>query len=129
MTKDTGPNEKAEPAWRWLAGAAVLLLAGVLGYEIVSKESAGLPTAGSAVEALGGQPTLIGEEVEIAASGEPLVVVYFELAQADVPLDAAQALESVLRAAEADAAARVLLSGYHDASGDAAKNADLARDR
>lgn len=58
-----------------------------------------------------------------------LAVVYFEVGKADVPDDARMLLRPAIRAAQAAPASTLILSGYHDASGDAAANAELAKRR
>lgn len=54
--------------------------------------------------------------------------LYFEVGSADLPADAAAALARVADAARAGTQ-QVLISGFHDASGDAAQNAELAKNR
>ncbi len=55
--------------------------------------------------------------------------VYFEVSSEALPADAAQALKEIAAAAKENPAKNVLISGFHDASGNAAKNADLAKRR
>jgi len=55
--------------------------------------------------------------------------IYFELGQDQLPQDAAEVLSRVATAARANAAAVVSVSGFHDASGNAASNEDLAKRR
>lgn len=64
-----------------------------------------------------------------AAIGEALAKVYFELGQAALTPDTEAALGVVVEAANAAQAKIVLISGFHDASGDAARNAELAKQR
>jgi outer membrane protein OmpA-like peptidoglycan-associated protein len=61
------------------------------------------------------------------AAIEPLTRVYFALGKADLPEDAVAALAPYARSAKAGRV--VAVSGYHDASGDAAANAELAKQR
>ena len=67
--------------------------------------------------------------VDVIEVGEPLVKVYFDLGQADLPPAAAEQIATVLAAAVAAPQANVLLSGYHDETGGAAVNAEVARNR
>jgi outer membrane protein OmpA-like peptidoglycan-associated protein len=53
--------------------------------------------------------------------------VYFELGKADVPADASAALAPHVKAAKEGR--RIAISGFHDASGDAAANEELAKQR
>ena len=54
--------------------------------------------------------------------------LYFELGKADLPADAEAALASFVKSAK-DGRRRIGISGYHDASGDADANAELAKQR
>lgn len=66
---------------------------------------------------------------EIVAVGEPLAKVYFAVGEARLN-DADQAVVGkTLAALAANPRAIVLLSGFHDPSGDATRNAQLAKDR
>ncbi|MDY0071365.1 MAG: OmpA family protein [Thauera sp.] len=69
------------------------------------------------------------EFVDVAEEGELLAKVYFALGQKEPGEEAAAALEPVIAALNADAQARALLSGYHDESGGAAVNAQVAAAR
>ena len=67
--------------------------------------------------------------VEIAPQGEPLAKVYFAVSEAKLT-DADMAVVALtLQALAANSRAIVLLSGFHDPSGDARQNAELARAR
>ncbi len=71
----------------------------------------------------------MGQGAEIAPVGEALAKVHFAvgsaaLSQADQPV-----VEQTRAALAANPAAIVLLSGFHDPSGDAARNAELAKAR
>jgi outer membrane protein OmpA-like peptidoglycan-associated protein len=69
------------------------------------------------------------EVVEIAPQGEPLAKVYFAVSEAKLT-DADMAVVALtLQALAANSRAIVLLSGFHDPSGDARQNAELARAR
>ncbi len=69
------------------------------------------------------------EVVEIAPQGEPLARVYFAVGQARLT-DADMAVVGLtLQALAASPRAIVLLSGFHDPSGDPGQNAELARAR
>ncbi|WP_411834922.1 OmpA family protein [Pseudoxanthomonas mexicana] len=64
----------------------------------------------------------------IAAEGH-LAKVYFDTGSAVVPADTSARLAGVLGTLHADGNARAQVSGFHDESGDAAVNAELARQR
>jgi outer membrane protein OmpA-like peptidoglycan-associated protein len=67
--------------------------------------------------------------VTAAPALEVVQRVYFELGQDSLPAEADDVLNRVAEAARENNQARVLISGFHDASGDAAANAELAKRR
>jgi outer membrane protein OmpA-like peptidoglycan-associated protein len=64
-----------------------------------------------------------------AAAAAPIERLYFDVGSPTLPGDAAEVLARVADAARASAGASVLISGFHDASGDPAQNAELAKNR
>jgi K(+)-stimulated pyrophosphate-energized sodium pump len=58
-----------------------------------------------------------------------LAKIYFATGAKELPADSAKSLEPVIASAKANATAKVTLSGFHDATGDAIKNEELAKDR
>jgi outer membrane protein OmpA-like peptidoglycan-associated protein len=111
----------------WVAlGVVAMLLFGLifgLAYRSTKAKAPAAPQA--AVMATAGADAVL----DIPLSGDVVGKVYFELAKAELPGDAAKALDDTLAAVNADAAKKVVLSGFHDASGDPAKNAELAKER
>ncbi len=55
--------------------------------------------------------------------------LYFETGKADLSADAQAVLVKVIVVARANDAAKLVVSGYHDATGDVEKNAELAKQR
>lgn len=88
--------------------------------------------AGSAVGQIGRKPAATASATMSAgaapAARMSTVKLYFELGKADLPADALTRLAPLIRSAQESQSALVV-SGYHDASGDAAANADLAKQR
>lgn len=75
--------------------------------------------------------TAISQSGTKAASSQkagPLARLYFELGKADLPADAAVTLAPFVVGAK-DKHRTIVVSGYHDASGDAAANEELAKQR
>jgi outer membrane protein OmpA-like peptidoglycan-associated protein len=75
-----------------------------------------------------------GQKPAAARAAMPSIVrvlgkVYFDVGQAAVPDDAPMLLRPAIRAARAMPGSKLVVSGYHDASGDAAANAELAKRR
>ncbi|HUN93110.1 MAG TPA: sodium-translocating pyrophosphatase [Burkholderiaceae bacterium] len=64
-----------------------------------------------------------------AAAAALATKLYFDLGKADLPADAQGKLAAVVDAAKINAGAKVVISGFHDASGDAQQNAELAKQR
>lgn len=75
------------------------------------------------------EPTAVTADAEIAPVGEALAKVYFAVGAATLGVDDRAVLALVAAALEAKPGGIVLLSGFHDLSGDAAHNAALARQR
>ncbi|ENO85394.1 OmpA family protein [Thauera linaloolentis] len=67
--------------------------------------------------------------VDVVEVGEPLVKIYFDLGQTALPSAAPEQIATVVAALEAAPAANVLLSGYHDETGGATVNAEVAKQR
>lgn len=118
-----------------LAGVVALVIAGVLALAI---STTGQLAKGAAAVAASGSGTAVAPETTaeaaapgaaVPALGEADARIYFELASDALPADAAAELARIADAARADQGKVVLISGYHDESGDAAKNAELAKKR
>jgi len=80
----------------------------------------------------------IGAVALLALSAAPAVAkdvsvfvakFYFETGKADLPADAGKDVDAAAAAAKANAAAKVVISGFTDATGNADQNADLAKER
>ena len=72
---------------------------------------------------------VVAEEPEIAEVGEALVKFYFESGKAELPAGAEGELAKVVAKLAEDPSRLVLLSGYHDETGGAAVNAEVAKNR
>jgi outer membrane protein OmpA-like peptidoglycan-associated protein len=62
-------------------------------------------------------------------AGDLAATLYFAVGQATLPDNAAAELAKLRQALDAAPARKLVLAGYHDASGDPAKNAELAKAR
>ena len=102
-----------------LAGVLALVIAGVIAVAISTTmgPAAARPAAAAALNA------------SKADAGQADGRIYFEPGSAALPTDAGAVLDKVATAARAGTHATVLIAGYHDASGDAALNAQLAKER
>jgi outer membrane protein OmpA-like peptidoglycan-associated protein len=87
--------------------------------------------AGSAVGQFGRKPAAAAPAPMSAAAPAArtlTVKLYFEVGKADLPADALTRLAPLVQATQ-DSKSALVVSGYHDASGDAAANAELAKQR
>jgi outer membrane protein OmpA-like peptidoglycan-associated protein len=105
--------------WTVLGVVAMLLFGLIGGIAIRSLHGHAAPVKAVAVEEL----------LEGPIAGDVAGTLYFELGQAALPADAAVAVEAIKTAAANAPARKLVLSGFHDASGDPAKNAELAKAR
>ena len=69
------------------------------------------------------------EAPEIAEVGEPLIKLYFDSGKAELPANAAEEVAKVVAKLAEEPAKIVLISGYHDETGGAAVNAEVAKAR
>ena len=116
-------NEQNDDAQNYalmvLAGVVALVVAGVIALAVsTTMGGTAKPTTALAATA-----------PATAVAGEPEGRIYFELGSAALPVDASDVLATVADSVRAQAGKVVLISGFHDASGDAAQNADLAKRR
>lgn len=95
-----------------LAGVVALVVAGVIALAV---SAAGARSPAEAAAAAPAQATLPR--------------IYFEVDSDALPADASEVLGRVADAARANPSAAVLISGFHDASGNPEHNADLAKRR
>jgi outer membrane protein OmpA-like peptidoglycan-associated protein len=95
--------------------------------------------AGTAIGQLGKKPGSSATALPVATTtsattatapvAATMVKLYFELGKSELPADALTQLVPLLNTAKDTAAGLWTISGYHDASGDAAANAELAKQR
>ena len=71
----------------------------------------------------------VAAEAEIAPVGEALAKIYFAVGQSALSAGDQEAIAKTMAALALNPQAIVLLSGFHDTSGDAARNAELAKGR
>ena len=126
-------NDDAVPLALFLAaGTAAAVIAGVIAVAVFSKPKTVTaptmppPAVVKAMPAAAVEPTPV-PLVAAAATTNAAENLYFAVGSADLPTDAIEKLARVADAARANAGTSVLISGYHDATGSAAKNAELAK--
>jgi len=107
-----------------LFGIIALVIAFVIGLGVYKMRSGVAPASVAVVAAPAGDVFADVEEV-----GEALAKVYFDLGQTALPADASSSIATVVAALQAEPQKRALLSGYHDETGGAAINAEVAKNR
>ena len=119
-------NDEAQSyALMVLAGLLVLVIGGVLALAIFSTQRAKPATKAAAPTSA----TATAAATAGADAAEPEARVYFETGSDALSNEAQAALTRAADAARADGSKSLLVSGFHDASGDAAQNAELAKKR
>lgn len=112
----------------WILGIAVTIaivvavLTGVLGALNSAGGSSAAPAAAASAPA--DKPA-----DSAAAPADAGVKLYFASGKAELPADAAATLAPLIDALKSGKAKKLVISGYHDASGDPAQNAELAKQR
>jgi outer membrane protein OmpA-like peptidoglycan-associated protein len=107
---------------------AVALAVGVGLYKAKHKKApAAKPAATAPAAAASGAAAPAGDDVASVKVENGVVKFYFASGKADVAAGAQEALADVVKAVAAGKKAAI--SGFHDASGDPAKNAELAKQR
>jgi outer membrane protein OmpA-like peptidoglycan-associated protein len=137
----------------WTAlGVVALLLFGLLGgiaIRQLHESKAGKPAVVAAVAplttlapaapspapatatAVAPPPTSAGGEtlLDVPLGGQLAGTLYFASGVSNLGADSADAMKAVVGAVKAAGSRKVLISGFHDATGDPAKNAELAKER
>jgi outer membrane protein OmpA-like peptidoglycan-associated protein len=108
-------------------GAVVLVLALVAGLTVFKRGPVPQAPADQASATAVTAATDAGVNAASVKVENGVVKFYFESAKADVASGAKEALADVVAAVASGK--KAVISGFHDASGDAAKNAELAKQR
>ncbi len=112
-------------------GVVLLLIVGLLGWLTMrgGKPQAAKPAAVAAAAATATAPAAAAGDVFVDAplSGTIAGTLFFAVGKAELPADAPAALAAIQQAAGSDK--KLLISGFHDATGDPAVNAELAKNR
>lgn len=116
-------------------GIITLLLFGLIGGLVIrsmNAKQAHKPVAVAATPAVAPAASLVADAdvmVDAPLAGEVLVRVFFESDKAELQSDAAAALAPALKALADAPTRKLVIAGFHDPSGDATHNAELAKDR
>lgn len=107
-----------------LGQAATVMVVAPMTAPALAAGATGLGLAGSAASNAG-----LAEMLDIPVSGVVAGSLYFAPASSDLAADAAATLNMIRDVAVAEPGRRLMISGYHDATGDPALNAELAKAR
>jgi K(+)-stimulated pyrophosphate-energized sodium pump len=119
----------------WILGIAVTLAitvalaTGIMAVTATGPAQAPAPAAAAPAAAPSAASTAAPAAALPAAAAPTLAKLYFDTGKVDAPPDAAGTLAPVVEAARARAGAKLVVSGFHDASGDPLANAELAKQR
>lgn len=108
-----------------LFGVIALVISLVIGISIYTRNL--VPAAKAPAPAAPTVGVVVLQQVATVRVDNGVVKFYFVIGKADVAPEAAQALVEVVKAVAAGKIA--VISGFHDASGDPAQNAELAKQR
>ena len=109
-----------------LFGLIALVIALVIGVSIYKTNSMAAPAAKPAAVAAAPAAEAVADGASVKVVGG-VVKFYFASGKADLAAGGNEALAEVVRAVAAGK--KAVISGFHDATGDPAKNAELAKQR
>lgn len=110
----------------WVAlGVVFFVIAGLIGGLSFRQlhHKAKPPVAAAAAKASG------DEMIDAPLIGVVVGTLYFESGKSDLPADGYETSLAVVKAMNAQLGGPLVLSGFHDATGDPARNAELAKQR
>ncbi|OGA97198.1 MAG: hypothetical protein A3E25_20595 [Burkholderiales bacterium RIFCSPHIGHO2_12_FULL_69_20] len=119
-------NDDGARVGLWVViGIITLLLFGLIGGLAIRSMHAKQPAAKPVAAAAAAADVLL----DAPLSGEVVGRLFFELGKAELPADATVALTPAIQALADHPAKKLVLAGFHDPSGDAVVNAELAKNR
>lgn len=120
-------NDDGARVGLWVTlGVVTLLLFGLIGGLALRQTHKAAPAPQAVARSAAADADAM---VDAPLSGTLLGQIYFETGAATVSADAAATVAAVQAALAKDPAGKVVLAGFHDTTGDPAKNAVLAKDR
>ncbi len=111
-------------------GITLLVLFGLIGGLILRHIGDKAPAAATAAAPAIGVTTVTEVIlIDVPLSGDLVSTLYFETGSAALPANHDAEVQKARAALDAAPGKRLVVSGFHDATGSAARNAELARDR
>lgn len=133
MSSSQDDKDNNERIGLWIAfGAAALVVGSVVGGAVwhhLSAKADGAASAPAEASAPAAAAVVAIEMIDVPLSGEIAGTVFYEVGAAALPAEGQAEIAAALRALQAAAGKKLVISGFHDASGDAAQNAELAKQR
>jgi outer membrane protein OmpA-like peptidoglycan-associated protein len=125
-------NDDTTRVGLWITfGVVTLLVISIVGGVVVRQlKGVSAPAAPAATAVVVATPVV--EEVVLIEGplvGDLVGTLYFDTAQSALPAAGAAELDKAIEALAAAPARKIVLSGFHDSTGDAAINAELAKQR
>jgi outer membrane protein OmpA-like peptidoglycan-associated protein len=105
-------------------GVVLLLLIGLLGWLTMRGGAAKTPAAPAVAQAAAAASA--DAFIDVPLTGTIAGTLYFAVGKAELPADAPAVLSAITSAAGSK---KLLISGFHDSTGDPAFNAELAKNR
>ena len=130
--EDQGGKAGLVVAFGAVALAVVVALSMAIRQSFKSVAAPAVAEAASAAPAMAGTAAVDASAeqlVDLSPTGAPLATVYFASGASAVGAEADAALAKTVEALAGSPSKKVLLSGYHDTTGDPARNAELAKER
>ena len=121
-------NETQGVVFGVLAGVIFGVIALVIGLGIWKSNQSATPVAPVAAVAVTAA-VAVSDQSDIAPVGEALAKIYFPVGSAALNAGDQAIVEQTVNALASNPNAIILLSGFHDESGDPAMNAELAKQR
>lgn len=125
-------NDETTRVGLWITFGVVTLLIISIVSGVVVRQLRGLSAEATAPAAAVVTTTTVVEEIVLIEGplvGDLVGTLYFDTAQAGLPAGAAAELDKAMQALAAAPTRKLVLSGFHDSTGDAAVNAELAKQR
>lgn len=120
------PPPEKKSIWRWLLPLLIALALLWMLRQCMGGKEETAPVTRAPAPAVENAPATVAPAPVVAT---PSAIVYFELDDTMLPVDADATLADVVSYVTAHPGTRVAVTGYHDPSGDAAHNEELAKER
>jgi cytochrome c oxidase subunit II len=122
---DDDQNNEGNGIVAWILGIAVTIAIAVAIIPAILAAMNASPAPVAASEPAAATPVAAAPSVDALAA----IKFYFETGKNDLPADASTQLAVMIDAVKGGKAAKLVISGFHDKTGNAEQNAELAKNR